>query len=229
MIKKIIAISAVGFFMFAIAITPALAATIVVNSNSAFVGNHVSAGANTGGNYAGGADGGDGGDGGDIKNRGDDVINSSTGRGGNGGDAGVNSGGVVQTGNAGATAGVVNVVNTNDTTIDNCGCEPEEENGDGHEFTMVKNRNRAIVLNGVSAGANTGDNKAKGADGGEGGDGGDIKNKDGEEDGDVINSHTGAGGNGGASGEGGLVFTGHAGSTAGAINIVNRNVTRIRR
>jgi len=195
----------------------------VTNSNSAAVFNHVGASANTGGNNASGASGGSGGDGGDIDNDGNDVEDSTTGNGGAGGDAdGPLSGGLVDTGDAGATAGVVNVVNTNRTTVDLCGCDEDDDGGD----VDVRNRNRAFVGNHVDADANSGDNNASGAEGGSGGGGGDIDNDDGD---DVDDSDTGNGGAGGDGGEGGTVFTGVAVSEAGAVNVVNKNRTRIRR
>ena len=203
------------------------APVVVVNENCAFVGNHVEANANTGGNYAGGSTGGDGGDGGTIVNvDGGDVDDSDTGNGGNGGDA--SDGGMVVTGNATADAGVLNVVNTNRTVINRCACVDEDECECGPD--IVVNRNRAIVLNGVYADADTGDNGAGGSEGGEGGEGGTIVNVDGEcGNGDVEDSTTGNGGTGGTGGIGGYVESGHANSSAGAMNVVNRNVTRIRR
>ncbi len=203
------------------------APVVVVNNNRAFVGNHVEANANTGGNGAGGSEGGDGGDGGKIVNvDGGDVEGSTTGSGGNGGSGDI--GGTVYTGDATAEAGVMNVVNTNRTIVNRCACADEDECECGPD--IVYNRNRAIVLNGVYAQADTGENGAGGSEGGDGGDGGKIVNVDGEcGEGDVEDSTTGAGGAGGDGGPGGLVSTGVAVSSAGAINVVNRNVTRIRR
>jgi len=194
----------------------------VHNKNGAAVFNHVGASANTGGNNASGASGGSGGDGGDIDNDGNDVEDSTTGNGGAGGDAdGPLSGGLVDTGDAGARAGVMNVVNTNvvrsSSCGDCCGCGGDVD---------VRNRNRAFVGNHVDADANSGDNNASGAEGGSGGGGGDIDNDDGD---DVDDSDTGNGGAGGDGGEGGTVFTGVAVSEAGAVNVVNKNRTRIRR
>ena len=195
----------------------------VTNNNDAVVLNGVIASSDTGGNGAGGARGGNGGDGGDIDNDGDDVDDSTTGNGGNGGHAnGVDSGGLVSTGNAGANAGVLNVVNSNATSVNRCGCDREGGNGD----VTVRNQNRAFVGNLVVADADTGDNWAGGARGGNGGNAGDIDNYEGD---DVDDSTTGNGGHGGAGGEGGTVYTGYALADAGAVNVVNTNLTRVRR
>ena len=222
--KKFIAVFAV--LSMVVSASPALASgwhhsssdIEVENDNGAVVINNVESGANTGNNYAGGADGGNGGNGGNIRNGDDDVEDSTTGNGGNGGNAGAASGGLVMTGDAGSEAGVLNVVNSNATSVrTSCGCRGEIE---------VENDNHALVVNHVGSGANTGDNEAKGADGGSGGNGGNINNNDGEE---VEDSDTGNGGNGGTAGEGGLVDTGSAYSRAGSVTIVNTNLTRVRR
>ena len=90
----------------------------VKNKNFSFVSNRVSSRADTGDNYAGGADGGNGGNSGAINNNdGSDVESSSTGKGGNGGAAGVGSGGTVITGSAYSRAKTINVVNTNFTRV----------------------------------------------------------------------------------------------------------------
>jgi len=225
--KGILAFGAVatGMLLALAVATPAFASDdlesddTVMNDNEALVCNEVVAEANTGENFADGSYGGEGGNGGDIDNDdGDDVDDSSTGNGGNGGSGDV--GGTIYTGNANANAGVINDVNSNDTEINRCG-ECDTEDGD----TVVMNRNRAMVGNGVGAMANTGENFADGSYGGEGGNGGDIDN----DDGDVDNSTTGDGGTGGPGGPGALIQTGHANSNAGAINVINRNLTRILR
>jgi len=221
--KKIAILTLV--FAMAFAVTPAFAGTFVFNSNSAIVGNQVSSSANTGSNYAGGADTGNGGSAGDITNNGGDADDNTTGRGGNGGNiSGDNSGGTVYTGSATSGAGAMNVVNSNVTRV---GSSDEEDQNCCGGFTLVKNRNRAIVLNGVGSGADTGDNAAKGADTGNGGSGSDIDNNGGDVDGNT----TGNGGNAGAiSGpnSGGFISTGNALSTAEVVNVINRNRTRIR-
>lgn len=192
---------------------------MVMSANGGMVVNEVAAVANTGGNDADGSYAGHGGRGGDITNRGDDVDDSTTGNGGRGGNAG--DGGLINTGNAIATAGADNDVNRNSTTINSCGCEGE---GEG-DHTMVKSRNRGAVLNGVMAAANTGDNWVGGSEAGNGGRGGDIDNKRGGDD--VEDSDTGNGGAGGNGNVGGTVVTGAADSLAGSMTILNRNTTRI--
>ena len=229
--KKFAILSLALVTALAFTVAPAFAGTFVFNSNSAVVGNHVSSSADTGDNYAGGSEGGNGGDAGDIENDGGVgvISGADTGNGGNGGAGGI--GGAVGTGDATAGAEVINVVNSNATEIDNCGCEPTEEEvveEQGSHFTLVKNRNRAIVFNGVEAKADTGDNAAKGSEGGNAGDAGDIENEN-AQSGTVINGTTGNGGNGGAGSDGGFVQTGAAVSGARAVNIVNTNLTRIRR
>src|SRR3989344_732080 len=223
--KKIAILTLV--FAMAFAVTPAFAGTFVFNSNSAIVGNQVSSSANTGSNYAGGADTGNGGSAGDITNNGDgDADDNATGNGGNGGAiSGTDSGGTVVTGDATSGAGVVNMVNSNRTSVDNCGCDGGEEGS----FTLVKNRNRAIVMNGVGSDANTGDNTAKGADTGNGGSGGDIDNNG--QEGDADDNTTGNGGTAGSisgANSGGFIQTGAAVSGSSVVNMVNRNVTCLR-
>lgn len=190
----------------------------ISNSNGAFVMNSTSASANTGANEAGGSTGGNGGNGGAITNSGDDVSGSTTGRGGNGGNGSL--GGEVRTGNATAVAETSNLVNSNDTRVNACGCE--ESNVDD---IRIYNHNHAFVGNLTGASANSGANAADGSRGGNAGAGGSINNTQGGDD--VTESTTGMGGNGGHGGSGGLVITGHADSYAGTINVVNRNVTRI--
>jgi len=218
--KKVIAIASI--VAFALTSTAVFAGDITVtNNNGAAVVNGVSSSANTGSNFAGGADGGNGGDAGDID--GGKVKNSNTGNGGAGGDAGAGSGGTVMTGDADSEAGVLNVVNSNATSVeDDCGCRGKRNRG--NDIT-VTNNNRAFVANGVGSDANSGQNAAGGADGGDGGNGGDIdagSNK-------VKKSNTGNGGAGGEAGEGGWVDSGKASSKSGIVNVVNTNLTRVRR
>ncbi len=203
----------------------------VTNLNGAAVFNETNAGANTGGNLAGGSNAGDGGNGGDIENEGDGnqrVRGSGTGNGGRGGDS--SDGGYVQTGDADAEANTVNVVNSNVTEVDSCGCEGDR----GETRVRVFNGNLALVGNSTNAGANSGLNAAAGSNSGEGGNGGDIENEgdgDEEEEGGnqrVRNSTTGNGGAGGGSGIGGTVLTGGASARSNTINVVNSNLTRVR-
>lgn len=198
--------------------------TTVKNKNEATVINVVEAGANTGGNKAKGSTGGDGGQGGTIANsNGDQNVNyAATGNGGNGGNGGV--GGTVDTGNADASATLTNNINHSTTTIDRCQCPGNECKG-GDD--VVRNRNSALVVDGVGAGANSGDNKAKGSRGGQGSDGGAVQNTGGNQN--VNNAGTGQGGAGGTGDEGGIVRTGKATSRSTVTNNINRNVTTIGR
>lgn len=222
-LKKLIATGSMFPLMaFGLAATPAHADIegddSIVNDNSAEITNVVSAESNTGGNSAGGSFGGDAGDGGDISTTGDgDVEDSATGAGGAGGDG--SPGGLITTGAATAEAGVLNVVNTNRTRVNRGTTDDDEGN------TSVSNTNWLGVENTVAADASTGDNEAEGSEGGNGGEGGSITSGDEE----VDDSTTGAGGEGGLGSTGGDVLTGDSTSRAGVINIVNRNVTRIRR
>ncbi len=202
----------------------------VINGNDATVTNIVLSGANTGGNSAGGSEGGKGGRGGKIANDGgnQNVNSTMTGNGGNGGDAGI--GGEVNSGNALANASLDNTVNDNMTDIDRCACA-DGTGGRGGNVT-VHNGSLARVGNEVGALADTGTNSADGSRGGKGGKGGDVSNGGGNQN---INgtkeapSTTGKGGNGGKSLDGGLVTTGNSESNASSTNVVNRNVTRIKR
>jgi hypothetical protein len=194
----------------------------VVNKNTAMVVNTTEAGAYTGGNHAGGSYGGNGGRGGDVRNGGEeqDVDTGRTGRGGNGGNS--NQGGTVESGNAVATAVTTNRVNQNDTRVNRCACD-----GDDEGKTTVRNENGAVLLNGTAARAKTGHNSADGSFAGTAGRGGDFGNADGEQD--LADVRTGRGGDGGRSGFGGYVKSGSANSLADTLNVVNRNVTRVNR
>lgn len=97
---------------------------------------------------------------------------------------------------------------------------------------IVRNNNRAEVMNGVMIGANTGGNIADGSYAGNGGSGGAINNDgSGEEEGsgDVRDSSTGNGGAGGNSGDGGTIFSGDATTEVMIENDVNSNRTEITR
>lgn len=101
--------------------------------------------------------------------------------------------------------------------------EPEPDPDPSHD--IVINMNDGHVHSGVIAIADTGGNSADGSYAGDGGRGGDIRN-DGD---DVDDSTTGRGGAGGDSGPGGYIETGDATAEAGAMILVNSNVTRINR
>jgi len=205
-------------FSFAFAFTPALAShrsndVDVRNRNSATVVNEVTVLASTGLNDANGGSGNDGGDSGNpIALLG---SGATTGDGGDGGDGG--TGGIITTGDATAGATVENTVNTNKTTVNLCGC------GSSRGDVDVRNRNRANVGNGVGVLADTGLNVANGDEGGEGGDSGDPLAID------DSGASTGDGGDGGNGGGGGDVWTGSSTAGATVVNVINRNITRIRR
>jgi len=199
---------------------------IVMNTNEAVVMNEISVRARTGGNEAGGSYGGNGGNGGNMSLGEDgEVEDSSTGGGGTGGNGAI--GGTVTTGDATAIAGALNVVNDNRTLIDRCACQDASSSvcSDECGHTITVNRSRATVANGLEAEAETGGNDAEGSYGGNGGNGGGIAAGSGEAE----DSYTGMGANGGSGSDGGLVTTGAARSISGAINVVNRSVTRITR
>ena len=235
-------------FMFAFTVAPALAGdmTMVMNENEGEAINMVGADSNSGGNLAGGSMGGDGGEGGDMENEGGDIRRSHTGAGGNGGSS--SDGGIVTSGEAGAEAAGLNLVNTNYTEVDDCACEDEEEeNGaavdsqlNGPEpgpemccgdIVIVRNSNRHLGENMVGARANSGDNMAMGSYAGDGGEGGEMENESENECNgqDIEGSSTGAGGTGGNSGFGGDVMTGPSHSRALGVNVLGTNITRIRR
>jgi len=224
MIKKIITSSvllpllSVGLYA-----TPALAwhwnngnDITVTNNNDAYVKNDVDVSASTGGNDANGGTGSAAGNGGDVSNSDDNNAGGNGGNGGNGGD-----GGAIYTGNATAGALVANDVNYNKTkvTVD-CECD-----GDVDDVT-ISNTNDARVKNYVDVKAKTGHNDANGGDTGcgceGGGDGGNVSNSDDDNTG-------GDGGDAGHGGWGGYIDTGNATAGAAVGNLVNHNITRIRR
>ena len=96
---------------------------------------------------------------------------------------------------------------------------------------VIKNGNMAFVSNHVFAGSNTGRNFADGSYGGSGGDGGDIRNGDVRSDdgGDVRDSSTGRGGDGGNGAAGGMIVSGNATTVVTVLNDVNRNMTDVDR
>ncbi len=197
----------------------------VHNSNRAVVINSTDADANTGDNWAGGAEGGNGGDAGWGVNVLTEDTGATGGNGGNGGTAG--EGGTVDTGNASADAGTINAVNSNVTSVRGGGCGCDDDIDDVHVSRSVHNYNRALLVNRTDADADSGDNAASGAEGGNGGDAGTAVNVL-TDDTSAKGGNAGNGGNAGAK-SGGLVVTGRADSRAGTINVVNTNITRVRR
>ncbi len=230
--KKLLASSTVLAML--VSVTPALAYggwTGIHNNNNATIGNTVVVGANTGGNTANGNNGGNGGNGGNVWNSDDD---NTGGNGGNGSYGG--NGGAIYTGSATAGAVVENDVNSNLAVVNNCGCEnrcdpcydPCQDECDSCQWredgTEVNNYNHATVWNNVVVGANTGGNIANAGRGGDGGHGGDVGQYDPDD-----NNTGGNGGAGGHGGNGGIITTGWSDSYAQVVNVVNTNITRIRR
>ncbi|OHB18534.1 MAG: hypothetical protein A2854_00175 [Parcubacteria group bacterium RIFCSPHIGHO2_01_FULL_56_18] len=170
------------------------------------------------------------------------------GSGGNGGAGGV--GGTISTGDAEANAGVANVVNSTDIEVEGCGCdagvnydEDEVDDITVDNEVEIDLYNGAFLLNVTDAYAKTGWNAADGTSGGSAGSGGEGE-EGGKADADAdthghgdanADAEGGEGGNGGYGGEGGfggaggLVVTGDATSNAGAVNVVNSTLLRVRR
>jgi len=219
MAKRILIAGLVPVFALALTAAPALGFwwggddVNVSNSNGASVHNIVTSSANSGGNTANGGSAGGAGNGGSVWFSDDDNTGGNGGAGGDGGN-----GGSVTTGTAGAYTNILNQANTNDTRVNLCGCE-DDNDGD----TNVRNRNWAHVGNVVYSGANSGDNNADGGSAdGEGGNGGKVFGSDDDNRG-------GNGGSAGDAGDGGTVRTGLAGSESWITNILNSNLTRVTR
>ncbi len=186
--------------------------TTVYNENYAYVENSVTTVANTGGNSVNGGAGGSAGNGGSVVDSDDDNAGGMGGNGGNGG-----AGGTITTGAAIAGTELTNIVNYNDTTIDRCACSG---GGDGND--TVYNGNVAYVGNGVLTFADSGANMAAGGSSADAGNGGSVVNS-----GD--NNTGGAGGKSGNGGAGGSISTGMSASWTGITNLVNQNITLIKR
>lgn len=194
-------------------------AIVVTASNSGSITNVTGSTANTGGNTAGGSKGGKGGSGGDVEGGAGDFNNggAAAGEGGNGGDA--DEGGLVETGNANADAGSINKLNSNDVYV---GGRHSDINSSA---VVVTGANAGAIVDVTAAGANSGDNKAKGSKGGRGGRGGEVEADGSNNNGAATGGNGGQGGNGGL---GGTVRTGEANSNAGSLNIMNTNIVRVR-
>lgn len=190
---------------------------LVSNTNSASVWNSVVIVANTGGNTANGAEGGNGGDGGSAS--GDD--NNTGGQGGNGGVGG--DGGVITTGDVSAAVGIGNEINTNDSDLQSLvNTNDLDEDIDLNDNDVeVTNNNDVDVDNAVTVIADTGANEAHGRAGGHGGAGGTATGDD--------ENTGGRGGHGGDGGWGGQITTGAQTLEVAIVNILNRNLTRVRR
>ena len=190
----------------------------VTNSNSAYVNNTVNVGSNTGGNSVTGGNTGGAGEGGDARG-----SRATAGDGGTSG--GSNNDGFIQTGNAAALSAISNNINTNRTKVTtDCGCQGR--NGGDVEVT---NRSNAKVTNNVTADANTGYNGVAGGTSGAAGNGGNASAHSWSK----WNHHNGGatagnGGNTGTSNNLGTIGTGDALSDSVIVNVVNRNITRVR-
>ena len=128
------------------------------------------------------------------------------GDGGDGGD-GAGDGGEGGEGGEGGDGGDGGNGGRGGDTGDDCGCN-------GHDWVIIPELGDQTAGNGGTGG--DGASAGEGGDGAEGGDGG----------------STGEGGDGGDGGEGalgGIITTGHADSWSRAVNVVNRNMTRVRR
>ena len=241
-------------------------------SNSGSINSDTDAKASTGGNWAGGSEGGDGakggkgGSGGDAGN--DDGCgecwsggsgDANGGDGGNGGNGGSGSnggaGGLVDTGNAEANAGSLNVLNSTDIEVQaaDCGCGDNDHHQHGWSRGGDRNTDNSVdvyvtnsgsIYSDTDAKATTGKNDAEGssggdgAKGGKGGSGGDAEGGDGFWEYDSYygsSSNAGNGGDGGEGGEGGsgdvggTIRTGRAEANAGSINVMNSTIVRVTR
>ncbi len=219
--KKIIAGSSIAAMLLAAAPAFANSNGIKVTNNNigTLVTNEVSVGSNTGYNWVSGGNGGDGGDTGKATAKwGGSATSGSAGDGGSS-----DNWGTIFTGNAVSGSVITNVVNSNDTDIkDSCGCD--EEQGPAGKI-KVKNENiETWVGNGVWAASDTGYNGVSGGNGGLGGSTGKAKAV-----GDDSVAKSGSGGNGGSSTNWGWIETGNATSISEIANVVNTNITRIKR
>lgn len=197
--KKLIAISSVLAML--ATVTPALAdgydyhhssGTTVSNYNSAYVTNAVNTSANTGSNQANGS------------NSNTATVSGS----GNKNAAVAGSGGYIETGNAVAGSQVGNIVNSNYTSVNNCGCSSEHSKG----VTVTNKNSWTHVSNTVNTSAYTGSNVANGGTGNSATVGSDKSSGD---------------SNQAIAGSGGSIYTGNAHSYGSVANVVNSTITRI--
>lgn len=194
----------------------------VTNNNSAYVSNTVSVGSNTGGNSVVGGNTGAAGNGGNA--------HGSQATAGNGGTSGGSSNdGLIQTGDAAALSAISNNINTNRTKVTtDCGCQGRT-GGD----VEVTNSSKAKVGNTVEVDANTGYNAVVGGTSGAAGNGGNASAHSWSKWNHHMAGHGGSatsgnGGNTGTSNNLGTVVTGDALSDSVVVNVVNRNITRVR-
>jgi hypothetical protein len=135
---------------------------------------------------------------------------------------------LVTTGDANADAGTLNMLNSTDVDLggsgNNCGCD-EDMNSSAVTVDTNNDDGISMIINGTNAAADTGDNTARGSRGGRGGWAGDIDSDGSNNNGGATAGNGGDGGNGGLGGE---VNTGDSTSNAGAINIMNTTLVRVR-
>jgi hypothetical protein len=214
---------------------------IVTNNNCAFVNNSVTVTADTGDNDANGGIGSSGGAGGNADYNAN-MGGAQTNSGGNGGAGGAGgNGGSIVTGDAESYVYLGNQVNDTKTVVDACACDDESEScgmcgwwyqSDDDDYKgdiKVTNNNHAMIMNSVSAVADTGDNVAdhnwnKDCHHQPGGCYGFYWPSNSNQTNDAGN-----GGKGGEGGSGGSIKTGDAWAGAEVVNVVNSVVTRIYR
>ncbi len=208
--KKIIAFTT-ALSLLATAL-PAFAASndIVVRSrNVASVSNEVVSSASTGGNTANGAAAKNTASGGNVADSG------SSNEAGNGGNTVLGGmGGLVVTGNANANVSISNDVNSNNTDV--------EANPWATGDVRLRSRNVVDLGNAVATGAATGDNVANGRRGVNTVSGGSVTDSN-------YANKAGNGGNHVEGGSGGEIRTGVATTNNSVVNVLNRNVTRMRK
>lgn len=208
--KKILAFSTAAAML--AGALPAFAAPndiLIRTVNSAEVLNSVSATASTGSNTANGGSAASTLNGGNISD-----VNFGN-EGGNGGTTVLGGlGGMIKTGDALATASVENTLNSTSADVEATPWAVGQ--------IRVRTRNTVSLMNEAGAGAASGDNVATGAGATNNATGGNVDSS----------GSSNTGGNGGGhveAGGGGFVGTGAATSHASIVNILNANMTRIRR
>jgi uncharacterized Zn-finger protein len=192
--------------------TPAFAATgdIVVRSrNSASIVNEVVTTASSGSNTTNGARANSSASGGNVSDAG---ASNTAGNGGNTVLGGM--GGLIMTGNATANVSVSNDVNSNNTDVDT---NPWATND-----IRLRSRNTVDLGNGVTNAASSGSNTSNGKRAYSDLSGGSVTDSN-------FNNTAGNGGNHVEGGSGGEIHTGVATTNNSVVNVLNRNVTRVRK
>ncbi|MBX4198252.1 hypothetical protein KW782_02855 [Candidatus Parcubacteria bacterium] len=207
--KKIIAFTAV--FALLAASTPVFAQDdiVVKNNNTTTVTNTVGTASDTGGNTANGGRARNRTEGGNIS----DVGSSNDA--GNGGSTVLGGmGGLIVTGNALSNSHISNEINTSDTNVEATPWAVSE--------IRVRNRNTTSLSNTMGTDSFSGENVANGKRARNVTTGGDV---------DSANFDNNAGNDGShvEGGSGGEIRTGSATSNGNVVNVLNRNVTRIRK